>query len=89
MIYLTRVRDRAPCNGEGTCGPHGNVLLAVRNEDTLLIADCIPKEYGPTHPEGDYLKNRRPELYKDLVAMQAEFDGGYEYKDPPDRSTDL
>jgi predicted amidohydrolase len=61
------------------CGPHGDVLLAARNEDTLLIADCIPKEYGPTHPEGDYLRNRRPELYKDLVAMQAEFDGGYQY----------
>lgn len=71
------------------CGPHGDVVLAAKNEDTLLIADCIPGDYGPTHPEGDFLKNRRPELYQALVAMQAEFDGGYTYKDPPDRTTDL
>ena len=70
------------------CGPHGDVILAAKNEDTLLIADCIPGDYGPTHPEGDYLRNRRPELYKDLVAMEAPFEGGYTYKDPPDRTTD-
>jgi len=71
------------------CDPHGEVVLAAKNEDTLLIADCVPGDYGPTHPEGDYLRNRRPELYKDLVAMEADFDGGYTYKDPPDRSTDM
>ncbi len=54
----------------------------------MLIGDCIPGDYAPTHPEGDYLRNRRPELYGDLMAMQADFDGGYEYKDPPDRSSD-
>jgi predicted amidohydrolase len=70
------------------CGPHGDTLLAARNEDTLLIADCVPDDYGPTHPEGDYLKNRRPELYGQLVAMKADFDGGYQYKNPPDRTTD-
>jgi len=70
------------------CGPHGDVIVAARNEDTLLIGDCIPGDYGPTHPEGDYLRNRRPELYSELVAMHADFDGGYEYKDPPDRSSD-
>jgi len=71
------------------CGPHGDVLLGARNEDTLLIADCIPGDYTPTHPEGDYLKNRRPELYRDLIAMEADFDGGYRYQDPPERSTDI
>lgn len=70
------------------CGPHGDVLLAARNEDTLLVADVIPGDYGPTHPEGDYLKNRRPELYEKLVLMEGKFDGGYIYKDPPDRNTD-
>lgn len=70
------------------CGPHGDVILAARNEDTLLIADVIPREYAPTHPEGDYLKNRRPELYKKLVSMTAAFGGGYTYQDPPSRDTD-
>lgn len=66
------------------CGPHGDIILAARPEETLLIVDIVPSEYGPTHPEGYYLKNRRPELYHPLVAMQAEFDGGYRYKLPPE-----
>ncbi len=79
--------------GEGTweyrgnsivCGPHGDVLIAARNEDTLLIADVVPADYGATHPEGNYLKNRRPELYKTLVDMEGEFEGGYKYKTPPE-----
>ena len=70
------------------CGPHGDIILAARNEDTVLIADVVPGDYGPTHPEGDYLKNRRPELYRKLVSMSAEFDGGYAYQSPPSRKTD-
>ena len=66
------------------CGPHGDVLIAARNEDTLLVADVVPGDYGPTHPEGDYLKNRRPELYKTLVDMEGAFAGGYKYKTPPE-----
>lgn len=47
--------------------PDGDLLLAARNEETLLIADIIPGDFGPTHPEGDYLKDRRPELYHGLI----------------------
>ncbi len=44
--------------------PHGELLVAARNEKTLLVADCVPSDYGPTHPENtDYLQDRRPELY--------------------------
>jgi predicted amidohydrolase len=45
-------------------GPHGDVLVAARPEPTLLIADCLPSDYGPFHPAGTrYLDDRRPELY--------------------------
>jgi predicted amidohydrolase len=45
-------------------GPHGDLLAAARPEPTLLLADCMPGEYGPTHPAGTrYLDDRRPELY--------------------------
>ena len=45
-------------------GPHGDLLAAARAEPTLLLADCIPGEYGPTHPAGTrYHDDRRPELY--------------------------
>jgi predicted amidohydrolase len=66
------------------CGPHGDMVLAARLEETLLIADVVPGDYGPPHPEGHYLRNRRPELYAQLVVMQAAFDGGYEYNIPPE-----
>ena len=66
------------------CGPHGDVLIAARNEDTLLVADIVPADYGPTHPEGNYLMNRRPELYQKLVDKEGAFDGGYKYKIPPE-----
>ncbi|WP_216905348.1 carbon-nitrogen hydrolase family protein [Synechococcus sp. CCY 0621] len=46
------------------CGPHGDVLAAARPEPTLLIADCRPGEYGPTHPAATrYHEDLRPELY--------------------------
>jgi predicted amidohydrolase len=48
--------------------PHGEVLIAARNEETLLVADCIPVSYGPTHPlDTVYLEDRRPELYGELT----------------------
>lgn len=63
--------------------PHGNILLAAKNDQTtLLIADVIPKYYGPTHPEqANYLRDRRPRLYKELVKDTVEFNGGHTY--PP------
>lgn len=49
-------------------GPHGDIVLRPRNEETLLIADCIPGDYGPTHPENtNYLGDRRPHLYRELT----------------------
>lgn len=45
------------------CGPHGDVLVAARPEPTLLLADCLPGEYGPTHPTGTrYLDDLRHDL---------------------------
>lgn len=58
------------------CGPHGDVIVAADHEqDTLLIADCVPAYYGRTHPEPGYfyLKDRRPGLYNQLVSSQAQF----------------
>jgi len=57
-------------------GPHGDTLVAAAHQqDTLLIADCVPANYGRTHPEPGfhYLKDRRPELYRQLVAREARF----------------
>jgi hypothetical protein len=61
------------------CGPNGDLLLVARPEETLPIADVIPSDFGPTHPEGDYLKDRRPELYYGLVAKNVGFERGYTY----------
>jgi len=36
-----------------------------------MISDIVPADYGPTHPEGNYLEDRRPELYQELVKMRA------------------
>jgi predicted amidohydrolase len=44
--------------------PHGRLMVAARNQKTLLLADCLPGDYGPTHPENtSYLEDRRPDLY--------------------------
>lgn len=66
------------------CGPHGDVIVAAGHEqDTLLIGDCVPEAYGPTHPEEptyDYLKDRRPDMYGDLTIKTAGFrPGGWTY----------
>ncbi len=52
-------------------GPHGDIILRPRSEETLLIADCVPGDYGPTHPENtNYLGDRRPHLYGELTAQK-------------------
>lgn len=63
--------------------PHGDLILAARPEETLLFADVIPSDFGPTHPEGNYLKDRRPELYHELIRKHVGFQGGYTYPDTP------
>lgn len=64
-------------------GPHGDIIVqAGHQQDTLLIADVIPEFYGPTHPEQDYyyLKDRRPAMYKELLAPTVNFKkGGFTY----------
>ncbi len=70
--------------------PHGNALLPETtlpphrsdqpgsgwDEDMLLIADCVPSYYGPTHPETlihheakatHYVEDRRRDLYAALT----------------------
>lgn len=60
--------------------PHGKLMLSAPHERvTLLVGDVVPDDYGPTHPEGNYLKDRRPGLYQELVAGIPGFDDGYEY----------
>eukprot|EP00771_Trimastix_marina_P001590 gnl/Trimastix_PCT/2672.p1 GENE.gnl/Trimastix_PCT/2672~~gnl/Trimastix_PCT/2672.p1 ORF type:complete len:352 (+),score=82.09 gnl/Trimastix_PCT/2672:128-1057(+) len=57
----------------GIWGPNANhVVTANNDEQTLLIADCIPSFAKPSHPEGNYLRDRRPELYSELVAPHSE-----------------
>ncbi len=64
-------------------GPHGDVIVAAgHQQDTLLVADCLPEYYGMTHPapKYDYLKDRRPEMYAPLTAPTADFlPGGWTY----------
>jgi predicted amidohydrolase len=61
--------------------PYGKLLLAARHkQNTLLIADILPSAYGPTHPEdANYLRDRRPRLYNELIKIKVPFDGGYTY----------
>jgi predicted amidohydrolase len=77
--------------------PHGTVIVEAGHEqDTMLIADCVPAYYGMTHPAPAYyyLKDRRPELYNELIKREVDFkainpldidletdfmDGGYTY----------
>jgi len=58
------------------CGPHGDVIVNANHEqNTMLVADCVPAYYGMTHPAPNYyyLKDRRPELYKRLVDKKVDF----------------
>ena len=75
--YETRAGDVWHYRGNSmVCGPHGDVLVAAAHQqDTLLIADCVPAHYGMTHPAPDYfyLRDRRPEMYQPLTSREAEF----------------
>jgi hypothetical protein len=56
--------------------------MASHEQDTMLIADCVPDYYGMTHPapKYNYLKDRRPKMYKELLAPRVDFlKGGYTY----------
>lgn len=73
--------------------PHGNFLIPVMtlppkredqpgsgwNDHMLLMADCVPGFYGPTHPETkihdksaatQYINDRRRDLYRQLVSRE-------------------
>lgn len=45
-------------------------MVIAENVETMLVTDCIPSDYPPTHPEGqsNFFKDRRPELYSQLVS---------------------
>jgi len=56
-------------------GPHGDIIVqANHQQDTLLIADCIPGYYGMTHPavNHSYLKDRRPSMYTQITVPEAD-----------------
>lgn len=67
------------------CEPYGSALVkALRNEDNLLIADCIICDFQSTQPpEADYIINRRPDLYKILTEKKIPYPSGqiYTYMD--------
>lgn len=66
--------------------PCGQVIVAARKEETLMIADCIPGDYKSIHPrESAYLENRRPDLYSVMTAkkVDAKTASGIEYPDYP------
>ncbi len=82
--YEHRGKDQWHYRGNSiVCGPHGDIIVAANHEqDTLLIADCVPAYYGATHPEPsyNYLKDRRPNSYGELAAPLVDFmKGGYRY----------
>ncbi len=64
--------------------PYGEMLAHANNMPTLLVADCVPGNYLPTHPygESDYIKDRRPELYAALTKMEATLPDGSTYRYP-------
>lgn len=75
--YESRGKDVWHYRGNSiVCGPHGDTIVAAGHEqNTMLIADCVPAYYGMTHPAKDYyyLKDRRPDLYQELVSDDADF----------------
>ena len=75
--YEKRGKDEWHYRGNSiVCGPHGDVIVAASHEqDTMLIADCVPAYYGMTHPAPKYyyLKDRRPGQYKELISPTADF----------------
>ncbi|MBL7177732.1 MAG: carbon-nitrogen hydrolase family protein [Desulfobacteraceae bacterium] len=82
--YEHRGKDQWHYRGNSiVCGPHGDIIVVANHEqDTMLIADCVPGYYGMTHPapKYNYLKDRRPEMYKELLSPKVDFlKGGYTY----------
>jgi len=75
--YEKRGNDQWHYGGNSIiCGPHGDIIVNANHEqNTMLIADCVPAYYGMTHPAPNYyyLKDRRPELYKKLVDTKVNF----------------
>ncbi|MBC8320713.1 MAG: carbon-nitrogen hydrolase family protein [Bacteroidetes bacterium] len=75
--YEKRGNDQWHYRGNSIiCGPHGDIIVDANSEqNTMLIADCVPAFYGMTHPAPDYyyLKDRRPELYKKLIDEKSDF----------------
>ena len=64
--------------------PHGQIMSAARQEDEIiLIADCVPSDYEPVHPcRTNYIKDRRPSLYNQLILQEIEYDD-WTYPMPP------
>ena len=64
--------------------PHGEIITIARKEDeVMLIADCVPGDYKPIHPCGtNYIKDRRPHLYSQLTKEEIEYDN-WSYPLPP------
>jgi len=51
--------------------PMGQTMVKAENVETMLIADCVPTAYPPTHPEGQscFFRDRRPDLFSKLTSM--------------------
>jgi predicted amidohydrolase len=66
------------------CDPYGETMLNARKtEETMLIVDCIPEDYGQTHPcNTNYIKDRRPSLYSKLTNEKVDYED-YVYPNPP------
>ncbi len=75
--YENRGNDQWHYRGNSIiCGPHGDIIVEANHEqNTMLIADCVPAYYGMTHPAPNYfyLKDRRPELYEKLLDKKVDF----------------
>ena len=82
--YEMRGKDEWHYRGNSIIiGPHGDVIVAASHQqDTMLVADCVPSYYGMTHPapKYNYLRDRRPRMYRPLVETKAGIiPGGYKY----------
>jgi len=64
--------------------PHGRLLLEADHlQTTLLIADIVPRAFGPTHPaNASYLRDRRPRLYDELTRTTVTFPYGESFEYP-------
>ena len=58
--------------GNGTVvDPMVQTMVKAENVEIMLIADCVPSVYPPTHPEGQscFIRDRRPDLFSKLTSM--------------------